>query len=186
MEESTMRGLGVAEGVVAVLFGIAAVFWPQLTIVTLLYLFATFILISGIINLITGIFHINHGAGSWFLKLLLAILQIGIGVYLLRHPHVTFATFILLIGFALIFRGVFDIVASFMDTMSSGHRFMLIIAGVLAALAGIIVLLQPVAGGVAFVWILGIYALITGPVIIAVSLDAGNHSEKQRTTSSKS
>ncbi len=171
MEMSTLRGLAIAEGIVAVLFGIAAVFWPGLTIVTLLYLFATFVLASGIINLITGIFHMGHATGSWFLKILISVLQIGIGVFLLRHPHVTFATFILLIGFALIFRGVFDIVGAFLESISAGHRIMMVIAGALALIVGIIVLLEPVNGGVAFVWVLGLYALITGPILIAVAMD---------------
>jgi len=182
MEAETMWGLSIAEGIVAVLFGIAAVFWPGLTIVTLLYLFAAFVLVSGIVNLITGVFHSGHGAGSWFLKVLLAIVQIGIGIYLLRHPHVSFAAFILLIGFALIIRGVFDVVAAFVDDMGAAARTMYVIAGVLAVIAGIIVLFQPVAGGVAFVWILGLYALISGPIIIAMALDARH---KYRLTAEK-
>lgn len=172
MQDDTMWGLSVAEGIVAILFGIAAVFWPGLTIVTLLYLFAAFVLVSGIVNLITGVFRGGHGAGSWFLKVLLAVLQIGIGVYLLRHPHVSFAAFILLIGFALIIRGVFDVVAAFIDDISAGARAMFVIAGVLAAIVGIIILFQPVSGGVAFVWVLGLYALITGPIIVATALEA--------------
>lgn len=170
MEEDTMWSLSIMEGVVAILFGIAAVFWPGLTILTLLYLFAAFVLVSGIVNLITGIFHGSHGVGSWFLKVLLSIVQIGIGIYLLRHPHVSFAAFILLIGFALIIRGVFDVVAAFVDDLTTSARTMFVIAGILAGIAGIIVLFQPVSGGVAFVWILGLYALISGPIIIATAL----------------
>lgn len=175
MQVDSMWGMGVAEGVVAVLFGIAAVFWPGLTIVTLLYLFAAFVLVSGIVNLVRGIFNVSQGVGTWFLRVLLAVLLIGVGVYLLRHPHVTFAAFILLIGFSLIVRGVFEIVIAFIEDMSPGGRTLYIIAGVLAALVGIIILFQPVAGGVAFVWVLGLYALITGPVIIAMSL--GEHKQ---------
>jgi uncharacterized membrane protein HdeD (DUF308 family) len=176
MQEDTMWGIRVSEGIVAVLFGIAAVFWPGLTVVTLLYLFAGFVLVSGIINLVTGIFHVSDGAGAWFLKVLLAVVQIGVGIYLLRHPHVSFATLILLIGFTLIFRGVFEIVSAFMDELSAGSRTMLIIVGALALIAGIIVLFQPVAGGVAFVWVLGLYALIMGPMAIASAISEHNAS----------
>jgi uncharacterized membrane protein HdeD (DUF308 family) len=174
MQEDAMWAIRVTEGIVAVLFGIAAVFWPGLTIITLLYLFAGFILVSGIINLFTGIFHFGEGAGTWILKVLLAFLQVGIGIYLLRHPHVSFATLILLIGFALIFRGVFEIVSAFMEDLSAAGRSTLIIVGALALLSGIIVLFQPVAGGVAFVWILGLYALIMGPMTIASALNERN------------
>jgi uncharacterized membrane protein HdeD (DUF308 family) len=39
-------------------------------------------------------------------------------------------------------------------------------------LAGVIVLMQPEAAGVAFVWVLGVYALLVGAMMVAVALDA--------------
>ncbi len=51
------------------------------------------------------------------------------------------------------------------------HKMMVVIGGVLSVLVGVIMLLQPASSGVAFVWILGLYALITGPIMIALSLD---------------
>ncbi len=158
-------------GVAAVLFGIAAVFWPGITLVTLVYLFSAFILVSGVIEVVQGIGAIKH-RGTWFLTLLLGVLQIGVGVYLLRHPLVSFATLVLLIGFTLIVRGVIEGVAAFSDDMSVSMRTLVMIGAILSVLAGIVMLFQPAAAGVAFVWILGLYALITGPLLIALSLDA--------------
>ena len=171
MGEETSKGLVVFEGIVAILFGIAAVFWPHETIKTLLYLFATFVIIIGVLNVMHGVGNIGRNASSWFLKVLLGVLELGVGVYLLRHPSVTFATFILLIGFTLIFNGVFRVVTAFSEKMSSALRTMLLIVGALGVVAGIVILFQPVAGGVAFVWILGLYALITGPVLIASAVE---------------
>ena len=161
-------------GIAATLFGIAAVFWPQLTIVTLLYLFAAYILVDGLFNFFGGIFSIGKTASAWFLRLVLGVLETGVGVYLLRHPHVTFATLILLIGFTLIVRGVFEVVRAFTDSHNNTHRMMTIIAGVLSLVVGIVVLFQPASSGVAFVWLLGLYALITGPITIAIALDLRN------------
>jgi uncharacterized membrane protein HdeD (DUF308 family) len=172
MRDETMWGVGVFEGILAILFGIAAVFWPGLTITTLLYLFAAFVLVGGLINMVEGVFSIGRTASSWFLRILLGVLQLGVGVYLLRHPKVTFTTFILLIGFTLIFRGVFELVIAFADRMTATNRVLLLMAGGLALIAGIVILFQPVSGGVAFVWLLGLYALITGPIMVAVALDA--------------
>src|SRR3954471_21274050 len=88
-------------GIAAVLFGIAAVFWPHITLVTLLYIFSAWVLVDGVIRIVTGVSRIGrHQLG--FLTLVIGLLQLGVGVYLLRHPGVTFATLILLIGFLLI------------------------------------------------------------------------------------
>jgi uncharacterized membrane protein HdeD (DUF308 family) len=161
----------VLQGVVTLIFGVAAVFWPGLTLVTLLYLFSAFILLTGIVTMVRGFMNIGD-TGSWFLEILLGFFELGVGVYLLRHPQVSFATFILLIGFALIARGIVDMVMAFIESgRSAGHRTLSFIIGAAALLAGIVVLFQPVSGGVAFVWILGLFALVTGPMELAVAHD---------------
>lgn len=159
-------------GIAAILFGLAAVFWPGLTLVTLVYLFSAFILVYGIVDIIHGLTSIGRQGLGWIASLLLGFLEVGIGVYLLRHINVSFATFILLIGLMLLARGVLEVVMAFTDADSASSRTLLIIGGVITALAGIVVLRQPVSAGVAFVWILGVFALITGPMLIAMSIDA--------------
>lgn len=174
---SNLTGGLVLRGVFAILFGIAAVFWPGLTVVTLLYLFAAFVLVSGLVELVLGIVHVGTPGTSVVTKvlvLLLGMLQIGVGVYLLRHPHVTFTTLILLIGFTLIVRGVFEAVEGLFQDGSGLYRTVNVIVGALAVLAGIVVLFQPRTASVAFVWIIGLYALISGPMLIAAAMDARN------------
>lgn len=161
----------VLRGVAGILFGIAAVFWPGITLVTLVYIFSIYILISGIIEIVESIRAISRG-GSWIWKLLLGFAEIGVGIYLVRHPNVSFATLILLIGLVLIARGVFEVVLAMLEDYSATEKTLMIIGGVLAVIVGIAVLLQPVAGGVAFVWVLGLYALLTGPMWIALGIDA--------------
>jgi uncharacterized membrane protein HdeD (DUF308 family) len=174
-EMSNLTGGLVLRGVLAILFGIAAVFWPGLTVVTLLYLFAAFLLVGGLVELVLSVVHLGAPGTSVLtkvLKLVLGMLQIGVGVYLLRHPQVTFVTFILLIGFSLIVRGVFEIMEGLFEEGPSMYRVVMVIVGLLALLAGVIVLFQPHVASVAFVWIIGLYALISGPLLIAAAMDA--------------
>jgi uncharacterized membrane protein HdeD (DUF308 family) len=159
-------------GIAAILFGLAAGSWPALTLVTLVYLFSAFILVYGIVDIVHGLMSIGRGGLGWILTLLLGFLEIGVGVYMLRHTTVTFATLVLLIGFMLIVRGVFEVVSAFAGDQLAANRTLSIIGGAVAALAGIIVLRQPAASGVAFVWVLGVFALVTGPMLIAMSIDA--------------
>jgi len=156
-------------GIFAILFGIAAVFWPQMTLVTLVYLFSAWILVDGVVRIIVGLGGIGK-RHMWLLTLLVGLLQVGVGVYLIRHPYVSFATLILLISFTLIIGGVIGVVSSLSDTTSTG-KTLGVVSGVVAALAGILLLFQPASAGVAFVWIIGLFALIDGPLLIALSLD---------------
>ena len=118
-------------GILAILFGIAAVFWPGLTILTLLYIFGAYILVSGIVNVVHGVGGVFRGS-SWFLVLLLGLAELGVGVYLLRHPGVTFTTLVLLIGAILIVRGVLEGVAALTDSNSSTNRVLMMFASVIA------------------------------------------------------
>lgn len=186
MDEATLKdmwGAVALRGMFAILFGIAAVFWPQLTLVTLVYLFGAYVLGSGLVNLVTGLTNLNGVGGSFWMRiltLLLGVAEIGIGVYLIRHPLVTFATFILLIGTILIVRGLIEIFAGIFGDGSGTYRTVMVLGGMLSGIVGVILLMQPVSGGVAFVWVLGLYALISGPLLLALALDAKNSANPAR------
>src|SRR3989344_789222 len=169
----------VLTGVASLIFGVAAVFWPGLTLVSLLYLFSAYVWILGIVTTVKGILSIGK-ADWWFLRILLGVFELGVGVYLLRHIAVTFTTFILLIGFTLIAKGIVDVLETFFEKGASGSaRTMNFIVGALALVAGIVILFQPVSGGVAFVWILGLYALVAGVLEIAVAVEGHHELEAQ-------
>jgi uncharacterized membrane protein HdeD (DUF308 family) len=158
----------VLGGVATVIFGVAAVFWPGLTLVTLLYLFSTYALISGMANVMAGVSSANQMAW-WFLPALLGAFELGVGVYLLRHTSVKFSTFILLIGFALIARGVVEAVTAYFSTGRGQAKVQALsyIIGVAGVVAGIIVLFAKSSSGVSFVWIIGLYAIVVGTLQIA-------------------
>ncbi len=170
---SNLWWLGVIAGIVTMLFGIAALFWPGLSLVVFVYLFSAYVLLWGIVAIVKGFVGMTAGEKLWWLSLLFGFFTIGVGVYLVRHPLVSFGTLILLTGFTFIIRGVIDIVgAIFGDVTSAGGKTLAIIAGVLGVLAGILLLMQPVSAGVAFVWIIGLYSLLFGPLLIALAMDS--------------
>lgn len=175
MEATNVSGGLMLKGLLLVLFGAAAVFWPGETILVLVYLFSALILINGVLDLVLGIGRIAGGeelALSRALPLLFGIFQVGVGIYLLRHPTVGFRTLILLIGFTLLIRGLFEIVDGLFEVGTNMYRGVMVVGGVLAALAGILMFFQPERAGIAFVWVLGVYALIVGPLLIALAFDA--------------
>ncbi len=162
-------------GIVAILFGIAAVFWPGLTLVTLVYLFSAYVLASGLVTLVTGLADASQDKNSVLstvLPLVVGVVEIGVGVYLLRHIDVAFDTLILIIGFVLVLRGLIEVFGGLFESATSNlYRTASVLAGVIAVIAGVVLLFQPEEGGVAFVWILGLYALLAGPLLVALALD---------------
>jgi uncharacterized membrane protein HdeD (DUF308 family) len=168
------------QGILAILFGIACVFWPGITLATFVYLFGIWLLLGGVLSMVHGLVSIGRRK-AWILTLLFGLLEIGVGVFLLRNPLVSFGLLILLIGFILVFYAVFEIVSALADSESSStHKMLSIIGGIIAGLAGIFIFFQPAAGGVAFVWIIGLFSLINGPIWIALSMDVKRIADQQK------
>lgn len=157
----------VLGGVATLLFGIAAVFWPGLTLLVLLYLFSAYVLITGMVYVLAGLGSASQ-SDSWFLPIILGAFQIGVGVYLLQHTTLKFSTFVVLIGFTLIATGVFEAVNVYYTAKASAKSQAISYLSSLGALvAGIVILFAKQPHGVSFVWILGVYAIVVGTIHLA-------------------
>ena len=167
---SDMWWMRLVLGIAAVLFGIASVFWPNLTMETLVYLLSAFVVVWGLLEFINGLLQLGKQRSAW-LSLAFGVAALGTGIFLVRDPAVAFQTFILLTGFLLIVRGVFWVVETFLDRIvDMTNRTFTVAIGAAALTAGVILLFQPESSGVAFVWILGLFAMILGTVNIVMGL----------------
>ncbi len=160
----------VLSAVASIIFGLLALFWPGVTLVSLIYIFAIFVVVAGAVQLFSSFKDIkNHPL--WWLSLLLAIVNLIIGVYLLRNPAVAAGVFIILLAIAIGVRSVFDLVlASYADKQE--HKGLWIASGIIGLIAAIVILVYPLSSSVAFVWVLGLYALISGIVGLAYAVQA--------------
>ena len=158
----------VLGGLATLIFGVAVVFWPGLTLTVLLYLFSTYILISGVVNIFTGL-GLSGSSDTWFLPVVIGAFEAGVGVYLLRHIHVTFKTFVVLIGFTLIARGLVEAVALYYNSNAAMKlQVMGYLSGLAGLIVGIVILFSKPSSGIAFVWLLGVYALVVGVIHLAM------------------
>lgn len=173
--EDELWWLMLLQGIIAIFFGIVAIFWPGLTLRTLVYLFSAFILAWGIVEVIHGFLSIKRRE-TWWLTLLFGLVGLGAGIYLVRHPLVSFTALILIIGLVLIGRGLLDMIAAFLEKRGTPHRVLSIITGAAALIAGVVLLFQPEAAGVAFVWVLGLYALVFGALTTALAIESREQS----------
>jgi len=157
----------VLGGLVTLIFGVAAVFWPGITLLVLLYLFSAYVLVSGVLDISAGLGTVGV-VDTWFLPVALGAFEVGVGVYLLRHASVKFSTFVVLIGFTLIARGIVEAVGAYYNAVTSVKvRALSYLSGLGALAAGIAILFAKKSQGVNFVWLLGLYAVVVGTLQIA-------------------
>ncbi len=171
-------GLGIAFGVVSILFGAVALFWPGLTVALLVLLFGVFVLVWGVVGLIVSLASISTDK-FWWLELIFSLLAIGLAVYLLRNPVAAALIFVFYIGITFLVRGVIDVLEGLFDKNRTGSRRVLaIVLGLVGILAGIITLVHPVSAGVAVVWVIGLYGILYGSLLISFSFLAQAENER--------
>jgi uncharacterized membrane protein HdeD (DUF308 family) len=151
-------------GALAILFGAFAIVWPVQTIVVLALLFGAYMLIDGLVVGFYGVW----GHRAWWL-VVQGVLGVAIGIVTLLIPSITIFVLIYLIAFWAILRGVAEIVMATRLGGMVSRELLLIGAGALSVLFGIAVVFFPSAGMVAIVWVIGLYAIFLGILMLAAA-----------------
>jgi uncharacterized membrane protein HdeD (DUF308 family) len=165
MEKAMSRSavyLGVS-GVAAIVFGAIALFWPGITLVVLTLLFGVFAVVSGVLALGSALNLLAHRSTEWVANLLGGLAGVLIGGATLLYPGLTAIALVYLIaGFAIV-AGGFELIGSLQLRGAVSGAGWLAAAGVLSVVFGVLVaIVQPAAGALAIVWVIGVYAILTG------------------------
>ncbi len=153
-------------GVIAIFFGLAALAWPGITLVALVVLFGVYVLADGILAAITSI--AERGKG-WGWLLLEGVLLVAIGVAVFRWPGITALALLFLIAARAIVVGVLELVSAVALRKELEGEWLLALNGVLSVVFGVLIAARPGVGALAIVWLIGLYALVFGVIMIALA-----------------
>ncbi|MEA5557800.1 HdeD family acid-resistance protein [Nodularia spumigena] len=155
-------------GAIAIIFGLAALFWPDITLTALIFIFAAFVLVSGVLLAIAafrdGLTH-THG----WLMLLEGAIGIAVGIMAFIWPGITALVLLYLIAAWAIVTGVLEIIAAIQIRKEIQNEWLLAIAGIASVLFGVLLLVWPIAGALAILWIIGAYAIIFGILLLILA-----------------
>jgi uncharacterized membrane protein HdeD (DUF308 family) len=156
-------------GVLAILFGVLALFWPGLALATLVLLFGAFAFANGV--LATWAAHaMRKRHQTWKPFLMEGIAGIIFGIFVLLWPEMTAIALILLVAAWALVTGVVQVAAAIRLRQDIEGEWMLALSGILSILLGFLFALWPGAGLVAVTWIIGFYAVLFGAAMVALSL----------------
>ncbi|CAD5139138.1 conserved membrane protein of unknown function [Microbacterium sp. Nx66] len=168
-------------GVLALLAGIALLVWPVKSAVIVTAIFASYLIVAGVVYIGLGIFSRAKGGWSRVGHIVLGLLYIVAGVIAFFNLNVAAATLALVVVIFIGVSWIVDGVVALSLLGSDGSRVWTVIYAILSIIAGIIVLFSPVIAGFALWLLLGMSLVVLGIVQIIRAITLGKD-EKAFTT----
>jgi uncharacterized membrane protein HdeD (DUF308 family) len=154
-------------GVFAVIFGVIAFAWPGITLAALVILYGAYAMADGIFAIAAAITGRPERA-PWWALLLEGVLGIAVGIMTFAWPGITALVLLYLIAGWAMATGVLEIAAAIRLRREIRGEWMLALGGVLSIIFGILLVINPGAGALAVIWLIGGYAIVFGSLMIAL------------------
>ena len=156
-------------GVIAILFGLAALLRPDIALQALILLFGAYALVDGVFAIV-GVFGGTRGGTPRWLLLIEGIAGILAGLIAFVLPGLTAIVLLYIIAVWAIVTGIFEIASAIRLRQEITGEWALIIGGALSILFGVILaVIGPVAGLLSLIWLIGVYAVAFGILMLITS-----------------
>jgi uncharacterized membrane protein HdeD (DUF308 family) len=147
-------------GIAYVIFGMLAFVNPGVALWVVATFFAASVLVDGIFNIAGSIQ--NREKDGWWIMLLIGILGLVAGGFALLNPPVSMIAFIYLVAFEAIMLGMFLLMLGYKVRKATTREWILYVTGVLSILFGVLVVANPVKGGLSIVYMIAGWAIVIG------------------------
>jgi uncharacterized membrane protein HdeD (DUF308 family) len=174
--------LVLLRGIAAIVFGVLAFILPGITLLTLVILYGVYALFDGVVAIGAAIWG-ESGASSagprWWLAVV-GVLGVLAGLLTFFWPGITALVLLVFIGVWSLLHGIFTIVGAIRLRKEIDNEWWLVLSGALSVLFGLAVLVMPGAGALAVVWLIGLYAILFGALLVGFALRLRKHAHPVR------
>lgn len=158
----------VLRGVAAIIFGVLAWFWPDITLVTLVIFFGAYLLVDGVSNLVTAAR--GEVRDSRWVVAIMGIVEIVIALLAFLLPGLTALSLVFLIAAWALTTGAIAILAAYYLRRELENEWVLVVTGILLLLFGIYLAIFPGAGAISLILLIGADAVAYGILSLALAL----------------
>ena len=155
-------------GIAAVIFGIVALAMPGIALMVLVFLFGAYALVDGVFALIAAVRE-AEAHNRWAHLLFVGIFGILVGAITFFYWQITAFALLYLIAAWAVVTGILELVGAFELRRHLPGDLWWVLAGLASIAFGIVLILRPLSGALAVVWIVGIYAIVFGGFLIALA-----------------
>jgi uncharacterized membrane protein HdeD (DUF308 family) len=154
-------------GLLGICFGMIALFFPGVTMLSLVLVFSAYALVDGIFAIIAAV-RAAREHERWGLLVLEGIVNIVTAGIAFLWPGITVVAFVLLVAAWAILTGGLMLTAAFRLNIDHG-RWWLALGGIVSIVYGALLIVAPLVGALVLTWWLGAYALIFGATLIVLA-----------------
>ena len=152
-------------GVLAIIAGIVALAWPQVTILVLVIMFAVYAFSDAVVQGARAFS--SDGAGPVAGHLLLALIDLAAGVAAIVWPGPTALVLVLVVGIWAVIGGITEFAFAFAAGETGGTRALFLLGGLVSIAFGVVLLARPGVGALTLALLYGLFALTYGVTQIA-------------------
>jgi uncharacterized membrane protein HdeD (DUF308 family) len=156
-----------ARGVLGLIIGLIAFFFPGPTLLSLVGLFALYLIIDGGFTIAAAV-RAGRGGKRWGFLTFEGIVGIVAGIIAAALPGLTVLVFVGLLAAWAIVTGALELRAAYQLAEDHG-RWWLALGGVISIVFGIVLIAAPVFGALVVSWWVGAYATVFGASMLALA-----------------
>jgi uncharacterized membrane protein HdeD (DUF308 family) len=152
-------------GVIAILFGLAALLRPDIALAALILLFGAYALVDGVFAIV-GVFRGTRSGTPRWLLLVEGVAGILAGIIAFVNPGLTAIALLYLVAAWAIITGLAEIASAIRLRHEMTGEWALILAGILSVIFGLLLAILPGVGILSLIWLIGIYAVVFGVLML--------------------
>ena len=156
-------------GILSILLGIVLFTLPISAVFTLVVLFGAFAFVDGVLAIVQALRFAHPDRGRWWFLIFQGIAGIAIGVLTFFYPGITAQTLGILIAAWAFITGVLEIGAAFRLRKDIPGELMLIVAGAVSILFGVLLFFFPLGALLVVVYIVAAYAIVWGVTLVVLA-----------------
>ena len=163
-------GFTLLRGLIAIGFGLLALFSPGLTLSYLVLLFGIYVLFDGVSALIYAFGHTSSRSWGW--TAIMGFLGVGVGIFTLLSPGFTGLFLLYTVAFWAVFSGILEMIAAYRlrNEIPGAWEWAVGLSGLVSVIFGVLLYLNPGVGALSVIAVIGAYALISGVVLIVQAI----------------
>ncbi|MDL4770869.1 MULTISPECIES: HdeD family acid-resistance protein [Thermomonosporaceae] len=154
-------------GAFAVLFGVVAWVWPGITVLALVVLFGAYALVDGVMALAEAVRGGPGASRAW--RAVSGVAGVVLGIAALVWPGITGLALLMLIAAWAVITGVMEIIAAIALRKEVHGEWLYAVTGVISVVFGVLLFAWPVSGALAVVWLIGLFSILFGAVLIGAA-----------------